>query len=84
MKVRLLTEAAKEGSEETQLAERIRFRKLMAMGMLKSRSYIQCFKLLISSKELFQGDCQWVWIYLNELYTKIPRQLFAKKLYEKL
>lgn len=53
MKVRLLTEAAKEGSEETQLAERIRFRKLMAMGMLKSRNYIQCFKLLISSKELF-------------------------------
>jgi hypothetical protein len=40
MKIRLLTDITKEGSDDTQLAERIRFRKLMAMGLIKSKSYL--------------------------------------------
>lgn len=40
MKIRLLTDITKEGSDDSQLAERIRFRKLMAMGLIKNKSYL--------------------------------------------
>jgi len=40
MKIRLMTNMTKEGSVDTQLAERIRFRKLIAMGLMKSKSYL--------------------------------------------
>ena len=50
--------------------------------MIQNKNYQQCFKLLLESKELYQGssDNTWVWIFLNKLYGKIPCKLFARNL----
>lgn len=38
----------------------------------------------MKSREVFQHNCPWVWVVLNQLYSKVPKKVFARKLYKKM